>query len=101
MKRFAKINGKNQLTIFAKCSILDFWNGSEYITERYDQIELPKSGACLAPYPKCCVYYQGKLTRETQNNINDHSFSRWEVHDLVQAHSPASFDCLKKAYLYQ
>ena len=31
MKRFAKIvNGIKALTIFAKCSILDVWHGSEY-----------------------------------------------------------------------
>ena len=35
--RFAEIgNSQKQLNIFAKCSILDVWQGSEYPSETYD-----------------------------------------------------------------
>ena len=32
MEPFAIVNGKNPLTIFAKYSILDVWQGSKYAT---------------------------------------------------------------------
>ena len=44
MERFAKtVNGFKPLTIFAKHSIWDIWEGSEYAADRYLVLFLPFS----------------------------------------------------------
>ena len=59
-KRFAKVHGRNLLTIFAKCSILDAWKSSAYASEVLSNYDLSQHicqraagfltfGKCLMP----------------------------------------------------